>query len=180
MSDAATTERDNPAICIKVHNDGGIPSDILDAGRDLTGRIYHGAGLEIVWGHDDESGGQCIALRIVAQALIHTSSEAVMGAAVWRGREKIAYVFYPRVATGARRDGLPLSAMLGYVMAHEIGHLLLPLNAHSRKGVMRGVWDAEQIRRARLGELTFTQEEVRIMTQRMAANSLAAQLAHQP
>ena len=43
---------------------------------------------------------------------------------------------YPRPA---RADGLSAGMMLGHAVAHEIGHLLLGLNAHAASGIMRPV-----------------------------------------
>jgi hypothetical protein len=41
-----------------------------------------------------------------------------------------------------RREN-PLAIQLGAVIAHEVGHLVLPENSHSRSGVMRADMDAQ-------------------------------------
>ena len=68
----------------------------------------------------------------------------------------IAQVFFRRVEEFARIYRVDLSTMLGHVIAHEVGHLLMPTNAHSPTGLMRGVWDDAQVRDAAGGALTFT------------------------
>jgi hypothetical protein len=75
---------------------------------------------------------------------------------------------------------LLVSTLLGHVMAHEIGHLLLPVNSHASRGIMRGEWDVVQTQHARTGTLGFTSTEARLMTRRLADHASLFQLAHQP
>jgi hypothetical protein len=76
----------------------------------------------------------------------HTQSE--------RGR--IAYVFYDRLrVVTLQRDASEVTA-LSLVMAHEIGHLLLPYGSHSDAGVMRGHWDLGGFRHLDIRRLRFT------------------------
>jgi hypothetical protein len=60
---------------------------------------------------------------------------------------------------------------LGFVIVHEIGHLLLG-NAHSEEGIMRANWTSRDLRRATQGQLRFTAEQVRRM--RVTAISISA------
>jgi hypothetical protein len=53
---------------------------------------------------------------------------------------RAAYVFYDAVQVKAHRHKLPIAALLGYAMAHELGHLLLPRESHGKAGVMRAQW----------------------------------------
>ena len=59
----------------------------------------------------------------------------------------------------ARTYHVDLSTMLAYVIAHEIGHLLLPGNAHSPTGVMQAGWDKALVHDAARGSLTFTEAQ---------------------
>ena len=65
-------------------------------------------------------------------------------------------------------------------MAHEIGHLLLPANSHSSKGLMRGDWGIAHVQDARSGKLAFTETETRLIARRLAEYESFFQLAHQP
>jgi hypothetical protein len=53
--------------------------------------------------------------------------------------------------------------ILGSVMAHEIGHLLLGLNSHSGSGVMQPRWERKQVRQAMMGTLLFTPEQSQLI-----------------
>ncbi len=42
------------------------------------------------------------------------------------------------------------------MIAHEIGHLLLPTDSHSETSIMRAMWDQQDLQLAAHGELGFT------------------------
>ena len=75
------------------------------------------------------------------------------------GRGSLAYVFYARIVDVAQATRKDTASILGHVLAHEMGHLLLPANAHSRSGVMRANWNSQQMERAVNGLLQFTPEQ---------------------
>ena len=64
--------------------------------------------------------------------------------------------------------------LLGHVMAHEVGHLLLATNKHSRRGLMQAHWGASAIRDAIMGRLTYEREQQdrmrRGLAERLAAS----------
>ena len=47
-----------------------------------------------------------------------------------------AWVFYGRIVTQAAESGTVLPRTLGYVLAHELGHLILPEYSHASDGLM--------------------------------------------
>lgn len=51
------------------------------------------------------------------------------------------------------------AVILGHLMAHEIGHLLLGSESHSSKGIMRARWQREDLEAAVQGKLGFTPEQ---------------------
>lgn len=68
------------------------------------------------------------------------------------GRETLAQVLSYR---------LPGRAMiLGHLMAHEIGHLLLGRDSHCRKGIMSVPWGRLTVAQAASGKLLFTPKDV--------------------
>jgi hypothetical protein len=70
---------------------------------------------------------------------------------------RIAYVIYDRVRDIARGTGVDDMRMMGIVMAHEIGHLLLTHQAHSDDGLMRGRWQESEFRSPRPSDLHFSE-----------------------
>ena len=60
----------------------------------------------------------------------------------------IATVFADRVASTSNRAGANARGVLGRVIAHEIGHLLIGTNHHSARGLMRAIWTDLELRRS--------------------------------
>ena len=63
------------------------------------------------------------------------------------GIGRIAYVIYDRVRQQAATGAIDETSLFGFVMAHEIGHLLLGPGSHADAGLMKGDWDREDLRR---------------------------------
>jgi hypothetical protein len=74
-----------------------------------------------------------------------------------------AYVLHDRVSEfvdrydlGSERDR---SVILGYVIAHELGHLMMPETGHTHGGIMAAVWGYSERSAALRGTLGFTARE---------------------
>ena len=49
--------------------------------------------------------------------------------------------------------------LLGAVIAHEIGHALLPGHPHSKAGIMRPEWEAREAHASLRGQMNFSARE---------------------
>ena len=99
----------------------------------------------------------------------------VMGLAPGTGPDRrVVYVFYESVETLAQRQLLDMhkgdiirpatkSQILGHMIAHEVGHLLLNLPLHAPSGVMHGDWDLKDLQDAAYGSLFFTKREAAVL-----------------
>jgi hypothetical protein len=76
------------------------------------------------------------------------------------------WIFYPRIKAYSPDLGMLVSQLLGHVMAHEMGHLLLPYGAHSVAGLMRPEWDRSQVQAANRGLLTFLPDQAGLIRER--------------
>jgi hypothetical protein len=70
-----------------------------------------------------------------------------------------ARVYFHRLEELAIGPKLGKGPLLGSMMAHEIGHLVLGVNSHSRRGLMSIPWDSNKLRQADIGQLGFTRKE---------------------
>jgi hypothetical protein len=77
-------------------------------------------------------------------------------------------VFTDRVRALAPRPDLE-SALLGYVLAHEITHVLQGLERHSEEGVMKAGWSIIDRTKIFSRQLTLLDEDTLLMRQGMAA-----------
>lgn len=71
-----------------------------------------------------------------------------------------------------------LGVLLGYVIAHEIGHLLLATDAHSTRGMMQAHWNPSAIRDMMTGRFGFAPKRARSIRKRLAARSAALGARH--
>ena len=103
-----------------------------------------------------------IVLRLIPKSKNNAYQDSVFGVAVI---PLVVTVFVNRVVQRAQTDNaeFEIPLILGNVIAHEIGHLLLGLNSHSGSGIMQKRWERHQIRQALIGNLLFTSEQGKLM-----------------
>jgi hypothetical protein len=150
----AAAETEHPlTIDLQMRNDARVPAHVLETSQDEVTRIFAAVGLAVHW--TDTSPR--FTVQIVPQVLgFDRAASPVMGVALLRPNGAMAQVFFRQVQAFARAYDVDLGRMLAYVIAHEIGHLLLPGNAHSATGLMQADWDKALVRDAAKGSLTFT------------------------
>jgi len=177
-----------PTISLAVQDDAGVPSEWLRQAKEELERIYREIEVKIVWwdpGRPESQGNGAIvpqnlltiAIRRNSTSLQNTLPDNTIGIASGTASERgrVAYVFY-----GQTEQFTPLvrGRYLGHFMAHELGHLLLPLYSHSATGLMRGRWNREDLERAQHGLLRFTPEQATLIRSR--ATELAAGVTNRP
>jgi len=147
----AATDRGEPTIVLHVVNFAALSHDVLNGARDRVAMVYKDIGVRTVWVDSEEAvrkhldGGLHLTVMLLPQDLSESkisaegiSNDALGQAHFANGR---AYIFCDRVATML---GTKLFAIqLGAVIAHEVGHLVLPEKSHSRSGVMRAEIDVQ-------------------------------------
>ena len=96
-----------------------------------------------------------LAVRIVPWS--SKSGDAVFGNAFLSSDGEGAYsdVFYDSVKQLHEEWDARIPILLGHVIAHEIGHLLLGTNAHSWMGIMRATVAGRGVAEHRNGKVTF-------------------------
>jgi hypothetical protein len=72
----------------------------------------------------------------------------------------LATVYFEKVSLLASAAGADEATLLGYAIAHEIGHLLLASGGHSPDGLMRAIWSVEELRRGRRADWRFTGKDI--------------------
>jgi hypothetical protein len=76
-------------------------------------------------------------------------------------------VFYDRILEFAQRLQKDVSTILALVIAHEIGHVLLPAPAHASVGIMQAPWDRHALEQADDHGLLFTARQGALIRQRL-------------
>jgi hypothetical protein len=165
-------------IRVLVNNSAGILVATLNQAQVEASRIFRAAGIEIEWvdcpgtAVEDDAcrrvpGSNDFVLHIVAKG--RTSSDLVFGLSFLGedGAGKYSDIFYDRVQQAHRELGADVPTLLGTVAAHELGHLLLGLHAHSYAGIMAAVWKEEALRNLRMGSLQFSGDQADRMRARI-------------
>jgi hypothetical protein len=174
---AQTTDL-NPTIKVRVYNYVKASPPMLAKVEREAGRILGEAGLRMVWldcpiehfGGVYVQQNPClepleatdIVLRVLPEATQNKFQDTVFGFAVV---PILATVYYDYALRTAKKDSDEFEApiILGCVIAHELGHLLLGSNSHSSLGIMQQHWERQQLRQAMRRTLTFTPEQSKLI-----------------
>jgi hypothetical protein len=135
-----------PIVVLHVTPHVDVPADRLANAQKIATRTYAKIGVRLVW-----TGG--LARAAAADGALHVDvlllgeddanaknpKRTAFGQA---GREiRRAYIFYSRITDHARRTKGDSTLVLAFVLAHEVGHVLLPEHSHASSGLMRGNWE---------------------------------------
>jgi hypothetical protein len=82
-------------------------------------------------------------------------------------------VYADRVAALAGGTDADRVSLLGLVIAHEIGHLLMGTNRHSTPGLMRAAWSHREVRENAAVDWQFSDEDAQTMRRLIEARRLA-------
>jgi hypothetical protein len=173
----ASKVKPNPAIKILVYNVAQVPRATLTLAEREATHILSQAGVRARWFEcpavlsDAEARAICqngwgpinLGLRLLVKPKAFDSGrqDHLLGFAIFPA---LASVYYDAKLRFVGDDvGLGLPSILGCFIAHEVGHLLLGPNSHSKQGVMQAKWAERQIRQAVAGNLLFTSNQVKLI-----------------
>jgi hypothetical protein len=162
---------------------------VTDAEKSAT-HVFDKAGVTAQWLNCPARDGEfvdasCDAPPASTDLVLHIvpgsqrSSDAVFGVAFVNGSAgAYADIFLDRVQRVHDQDrNVSIAALLGSVLAHEIGHLLLGEHSHSREGLMVGQWHLDQLSKIGKGNLFFDSRDAHRLRARAAELSTAHTLA---
>ena len=169
---------------IYVYNHAGVPQGVLSRAEQSVSLILGHSGIEPEWLDCSTPAGR---LRCagepdagsVAVQIVHGTTkmpDEVFGA-TFLGKDGTGHqtdIFYDRIHALHREWNISLPVLLGTVMAHELGHLLLGLNAHSPSGIMTPVWTSMDLWRVERGTLFFSVEQSTRIRERLGRSLIAA------
>jgi len=147
-----------PVIHLEMDNDAEVPAPILKRSQDEVTRIFADAGFGVEW---TETGPRFTVQMVTRARGYPSAASTTMGVAARTPAGAIAQIFFNQVQDLARTYRVDVSRLLACVVAHEIGHLLLPRMPHSVTGLMKADWDSDLVREAAAGSLTFTGAQIK-------------------
>jgi len=175
-SPAAAQGQPPVTITILLYNYAQVPEPELLKTRQVVARIYGQVGVTVEWAECPISPWEtswpaaCSATRGLKYPEIRLLSEAgaryagvgrdALGFALHSGsRGVLANVFWDRVRRLAGAPQRDPGVLLGHVLAHELGHLLLGPGSHCSSNLMRNGWGTRELEWAMRGSLSFLPEE---------------------
>ena len=172
-----TSTHEGRQITIQVFDYAGIESANLLRAERVAENVLRDSGLDTVWvvclaagtwSKDAVCGAAPSPMQFNLIMLPHSMVErrsprsGTFGFALEDGEDGFgcrASVFYDRVKDLVEQRGLSLAQLLGTVIAHELGHLLLGANSHSGMGLMSARWSSRELAAAQHGGLFFSSSE---------------------
>jgi hypothetical protein len=168
----AAAESEVPDVRIRILDYARIADDVIAHAQQRVSDIYKSIGVEMRWQVTvrplDPSSSFADSLTEPSEFVLIMLSPRMsrrlkvapdaLGLAVVppQGDGHIAYVLFDRVTRVAKAARSDVTDILGMVMAHEIGHLMLPDGSHSDSGLMRADWNIKELRRPLHPAFEFT------------------------
>jgi len=158
MLSAGVGAKSSIPLTVRLYNTSGIPAAELMAARRAAESILRDISPDVVFRHcgrpvappdtvdrcDESLKASEVVVRVINAPAFNTSlhPEAFGVTYVVRATDRgwLATVFSDRIDQAASRVGVERGTLLGRVMAHEVGHLLLGTHYHGEAGLMLAEW----------------------------------------
>ena len=146
----ATSDQREATIVLHVVNLAAISREVLNQAKEHVAMVYEDIGVRTVWVDSEQAVGKHVdgGLHLTVMLLPRETSKKFQGRA---SRTMHSAELTP--ASGAPTffatafASMPgpkfFAIQLGAVIAHEVGHLVLPEKGHSRHGIMRANVDVQ-------------------------------------
>lgn len=144
----AADQTDMPTAVVRLDNIAVVPVDYLDFAESRAAEVFSRIGVRLTWIDEETavrehlrppftvvlitSGAQLLARPAVIDALGFADPGVAR-----------AHVIYDRVEALTARSRRSAASLLGDVIAHELGHLMLPSPRYSARGIMRSGVDVQ-------------------------------------
>jgi hypothetical protein len=144
---------------VLVDDSARVPAGILAQAREVAAKIFRDIDVELVWVERDDVRS-FVKVRLLTREMTDRMEVPRSTLGMAEGTQ-LAVVFYNRIEELSPRNEKDTGCMLGHVIAHEIGHLLLPGEAHSLSGIMQAVLTLQLANRGGLFFTTFQAHSIR-------------------
>jgi hypothetical protein len=154
---------DDPALVVRVDNVARVRSDDLDVAKGRAAAPFAKIGAHVVWIDAETAIRNHLSppfTLVLVQFETTPRGERMFMDALGSADPQVqrAHVFLDPIEALDIGSPRTLASILGDVMAHELGHLLLPPPGHSWGGIMRprlnmNLWAEETFTRAQAREI---------------------------
>ena len=128
--------------CLEVHvlSSNLVRAPVLLMAEQTSYLLFREIGISVRWKHSDlrKADKSCMALLMQFDWDAAAKLNAMGYSYPYASERTPIHVLISRIAQGV--DERQRGMILGYVMAHEIGHMLKKLDRHSKTRIMKPVW----------------------------------------
>ena len=174
LAAAAQCLPNRPAVTVQIRDYARVKEKSLAKAKEIVARMYKRAGVGIEWLQDVPSDAGARESRDPAAQLtidIVTASIAkrrgysddVLGfvsVPPAGGMGRVGYVVYERIRDVAAGGSSSTGDILGIIIAHDIGRLILGAGSGTHAGLMNRQWQRQDLERVNPLELAFTPPEI--------------------
>jgi len=156
-------------VTVWVQQDAVVHGRVLIMAEDVASKLFAEAGVRIKWcyGRPTEDA---ISIEFSERTPSNYRPGSMAFALPYEGVH--ITVFYDRISRTTLADLTP--TVLGYVLAHEITHVLQRIDRHSETGVMKAHWTNSDFDKMVAKRLSFTAEDIELIQRGLAARTLLA------
>lgn len=162
-------------LLVQTYDATGVSPRTLDEARSSASVVLAAAGIDPIWRPCRAAG--CIQrpkpphevmIRIVKSTPLSEPGSLGFAAIDLANHDGVlATVYLDRIDALAAQAGADRGELLGRVIAHEIGHLILGTTRHSSIGLMRATWTAAELRRRWAFDWKFSSQEAKEIRRRL-------------
>ncbi len=153
-------QNQRPTVMLELHN-LQAPFAAINSARAAATQIYAGIGIQLEWSTKAAPADGAVSIELDTPTPNRFHPEAMAYASPYGTSEPRIHVFLDRV----QRSGgaLPPGVLLGYVIAHELGHVLEGIDRHSTEGIMQAHWEHVQLEQMAMRQFPFSPEDAELI-----------------
>lgn len=142
----------------------------------LASEIFGRIGVHVKW-HLGElpavpcAGHRCAGIRLVDHAPVSATPGAFASARPYGSSGSLISVYQDRVHALITNHPSLSDALLAYIFAHELAHVMIGSDHHSDTGVLRAEWSNADFAGMETGRLGFTDDDSDFIRQGMAGRN---------
>ena len=176
LAQEPTATSHDVVACLQV--DTPVNFAVVGMSKIIASRVYERIGVRLRWScrpllpTQPVDSSRVILIRLAGNTSGHLHPEALGFARPYAKTGVRVVVFYDRFEPIIVNRPVSASAILGYVFAHEIGHVLSAVAAHADRGLMSARWTSADFHSMAGLSLSFAPEEAKGIRKNLERNNL--------
>jgi hypothetical protein len=176
---------DEHRVAVRVYDRAGLDTRTSSRALEIAREALRSSSIDVEWttcvpgrpnaACDRPLGGASSCVSYARSKRQPASPQALGDALVdmTTGSAVFATIYVQRVHRLAQTAGTDDAEVLGYAIAHELGHLLMASHLHSEEGLMRSQWRERDLRQRRDADWRFSLQDAAAIRDRMEAARLS-------